>query len=83
MNEENVSKPYSLLDQARALFNQPDLADVFFVVGENKERICAHRIVLAVGSPAFKQMFYGGLKEENDVIEIPDLTAAGFKNALR
>lgn len=83
MTEENVPKPYSLLDQARETFNQPDLADAFFVVGENKERICVHRYVLAVGSPVFKQMFYGGLKEASDVIEIPDLTSTGFKNALR
>lgn len=79
---DNVLKPYSLLNQARTLFNQSELADVSFLVGENKKKVYAHRFVLAVGSPVFKQMLYGDLKE-GDAIEIPDLTVAGFKNALQ
>ena len=43
-----------------------DTADVFFVGGETKERLPAHREVLKVASPVFFRMFSGNWKEERE-----------------
>lgn len=58
-------------------------ADVFFVpdVGSNKERIPAHKVLLAAKSDVFKAMFYGELKEKGD-IKIVDASIAAFKEFL-
>lgn len=61
-------------------FNDPELSDVCFKV-EGKS-LFAHRFILAIGSPVFKSMFYGQLREQNE-IEINDLTAVGLENVLR
>ena len=59
------------------LFNNPNKSDVRFLV--DGQMLYAHKQVLAKGSP----VFFGGLKEKREVIEIEDLTLAGFKNVLR
>ena len=43
-----------------------DTSDVFFVGGETKERLPAHREVLKVASPVFFRMFSGNWKEERE-----------------
>ena len=80
LQEETVS-PYDPRGQTQSLFNNPELSDVRFLV-EN-ETVCAHKLILAMGSPVFKNMFFGELKEQRSVISIIDLTTSGFKNALR
>lgn len=57
-----------------------DLCDVCFVVGEEKSKIYAHRLILALSSPVFRSMFFGDLKETKFEVVIPDLSAAGFRN---
>lgn len=57
-------------------------ADVFFVFGNNNERIPAHKVLLAAKSDVFKAMFFGELKEKGD-IKIVDASAAAFKEFLR
>lgn len=60
-----------------------DTADVFFICGdETKERIPAHKILLAGSSNVFDKMFYGTLNEVND-IKIVDATPNGFRQFLR
>ena len=81
MNGTNVSKPYDPRSETRSLFNNPELSDVRFLV--DGQTVYGHKVVLAMGSPVFKSMFFGELKEQRDVIEIKDLTLVGFKNALR
>ena len=92
MMEENVSNPYSLLTETRSksynpqsetrlLFNNPEQSDVRFVV--DGQTVYGHKFVLAMGSPVFKSMFFGELKETREVIEINDLSLVGFMNALR
>ena len=63
------------------MFNNQELSDVRFLVED--QTVYGHKYVLAKGSPAFKSMFYGELKEQREEIEIKDLTLVGFKNALR
>ena len=81
MNGESVSKPHRLLSEARSLFNNPELSDVRFLI--DGQTVYGHKVILAMGSPAFKSMFFGDLKEKREEIEITDLSLVGFKNALR
>ena len=66
----------------RHLFN-PELADVCFLVGEDRERIYAHRFLMAVESDVFKAMFYGELKDNSYEIVVPDLSPVGFRNMVK
>ena len=80
MDGENVS-PYDPRIATRSLFNNSELSDVRFLV--DGQTVYGHKFVLAMGSPVFKSMFFGELKEQREVIEIEDLTSVGFMNALR
>ena len=75
------SQPHGIQNAARSMFNNQELSDVRFLV--EGQTVYAHKFVLAMGSPAFKSMFFGELQERDEVIKIEDLTLAGFKNALR
>ena len=46
---------------------------------ESREVIPAHRFILSIGSPVFEAMFYGGLPETRDSIELPD---CGYESLL-
>ena len=81
MDGENALMAFSPLTETRSLFNNPDLSDVRFLV--DGQTVYGHKFVLAMGSPVFKSMFFGELKEKREVIEIKDLTSVGFMNALR
>ena len=67
------------------MFNSELMADVHFVVGSapHAQRIPAHRYVLATGSSVFYAMFYGGLADGKNDIEIPDIEPTAFLNLLR
>ena len=65
----------------KPMFNNLELSDIRFIV--EGQTVYGHKLILAMSSPVFKSMFYGELKEQREVIEIEDLTLAGFKNALR
>ena len=60
------------------MFNNELFSDVKFVArgangeSESKQVIPAHKFVLSIGSPVFEAMFYGGLAETTDSIELPD-----------
>ena len=81
MEVDTVSKPYDTRNEVRSLFNNPKLSDVRFLV--DGQTVYGHKFILRMGSPVFESMFFGDLKEQREVIEIEDLTLAGFKNALR
>ena len=78
---DGESVPFDPRKGNRPLFNNPKLSDVRFLV--EGQTVYGHKQTLALGSPVFESMFYGELKEQGDVIEIKDLTLAGFKNAFR
>ncbi|XP_037035000.1 BTB/POZ domain-containing protein 6-A-like [Bradysia coprophila] len=61
-----------------------ETADVFFLCGNNEmeERIPAHKILLAASTDVFDTMFYGPLRE-GDEIKIDDATPDGFRQFLR
>lgn len=61
-----------------------DLADVHFIFNNNdiEEKIPAHKFILSVLSPVFKAMFFGPMKEGENV-KMSDSNADGFKEFLQ
>ena len=67
----------TIRERCQAIFNQELFSDVKFVVrdshdGSESKTIPAHKFVLAISSEAFCAMFYGGLAETKDSVEISD-----------
>ena len=61
--------------------------DVFFLVqaenGEDSEKkIGAHKLLLAGVSPVFKNMFYGPMKEEGEVV-VKETTPEAFDALIK
>jgi len=73
-----TTKP-TIRERSKHMFNNDLYSDVKFVVrggpndeSESKQVIPAHKFVLSISSPVFEAMFYGGLAETTDSIELPD-----------
>ncbi|OWF41276.1 BTB/POZ domain-containing protein 6-like [Mizuhopecten yessoensis] len=64
------------------LFTSGLACDVTFLIGDEKEKISAHRTILLSRSPVFYAMFEGNLAEKESII-IPDYTARTFSMFLR
>ncbi|XP_031639147.1 BTB/POZ domain-containing protein 6-like [Contarinia nasturtii] len=69
------------------LYLDSETADVKFVIQTNailtiETSVPAHKNILSVGSPVFKAMFYGPMKEKGDV-KIVDTSPNGFKEFLQ
>lgn len=79
-DDQHLTERHDLKKSIRLQFNDPALSDVCFKV--DGKSFSAHRFILAIGSPVFKSMFFGQLREQKE-IEINDLTAVGFENVLR
>ena len=73
----------SVRQRNAVMFNSELMADVHFIVGEDKLRVPAHKYILATGSSVFFAMFYGGLASDDTDIAIPDVEANAFLNLLR
>lgn len=75
----------SVRERNAVMYNNPLIADVCFTVGTapNVQKIPAHKYVLAIGSSVFHAMFYGGLADNQDSVELPDVEPAAFQNLLR
>lgn len=59
-----------------------DCKSIHLLIG-NTERIPAHKYILATGSSVFYTMFYGGLPEIKDDIEVLDVEPCAFLTLLR
>ncbi|KAM3962697.1 uncharacterized protein ACR2FA_003081 [Aphomia sociella] len=59
-------------------------SDCTFLVGTepNQVTIAGHKLILAMASPVFEAMFYGGMPERNDPIPILDVQPDAFKALL-
>ena len=77
------SKSYSFQSQAGRLLNDQTVADVCFLVGQDRTKIYANRSILSVGSDVFRQMLFGELKESAFEIEISDCSAVGLMTVFR
>lgn len=97
-NEGEVSDTVS--KRFGRLLSSEEMSDVHFIVGRasHKLKIPGHKLVLAVGSPVFKAMFYGPVVLEGDLtvqkkgcdcanqlcdIELPDVEPIAFLEFLR
>ena len=79
-----VQKPRQTIGQLiNSLYSEAKLSDVCFLVGEEREKLPAHRLLLAAQSEVFESMFNGELKETRNEIEVPDLSPVGFRNMLK
>ncbi|XP_026738544.1 uncharacterized protein LOC113501548 isoform X2 [Trichoplusia ni] len=59
-------------------------SDCTFLVGAEPHRvaIAGHKLVLAMASPVFEAMFYGGMAERNEPIPILDVQPEAFRALL-
>ncbi|KAJ8726048.1 hypothetical protein PYW07_000746 [Mythimna separata] len=59
-------------------------SDCTFLVGAEPDQvvIAGHKLVLAMASPVFEAMFYGGMAERNDPIPILDVQPEAFRALL-
>ena len=72
----------SVRERNAVMFNSELMADVYFIVGEERLRVPAHKYVLSTGSSVFYTMFYGALPMKDD-IAITDVDSCAFLNLLR
>lgn len=73
------------LENGKKMYLNERTADVHFLFGGNDKtaaRIPAHKAILATDSDVFEAMFYGGVKEPNDV-HIQDSTEVAFAEFLQ
>jgi len=67
-----------------SMFENGYLHDVTFVVGEEKEKVFAHKFIISVWSSVFESMFYGQLKDvTEDPVEVLNFSPSGFKSFLK
>jgi hypothetical protein len=56
---------------------------VVVIVPGHTQRIPSHKYILATGSSVFYAMFYGGLADTKEEIEVPDVEPTAFLTLLR
>lgn len=81
---ERSERNYKLVSNVGKLHLDEETADVKFIfdIGGNVESVSAHKCLLATGSPVFKRMFFGELKEGAE-IPIVDVSIDGFTAFLQ
>lgn len=82
MSSESTN--YCVFPSISKMYLDTETADVKFVFphDDGTQSVPAHKSILATASPVFRAMFYGALKEKENV-EIADATVAGFKEFLQ
>lgn len=78
------TKRSEIKERGQYLLESGKWSDCNFLVGSdnNQQIIPAHKLILAMASPVFEAMFYGGLSEKNDPIPILDVQIDAFKSLL-
>ena len=76
-------------ERNKYMFLNPMISDVSFLVQDStkeqgmKVALPAHKYVLAISSPVFYAMFYGGVAEQGKQIELPDCNSECLTEFLR
>lgn len=78
----------TIRERNKFMFKNSLISDVTFLVRDAEQegvrvRIPAHKYVLAIGSPVFFAMFFGGMAEKDKEIELPDCDSESFTEFLR
>ncbi|XP_028524664.1 uncharacterized protein LOC108002163 [Apis cerana] len=73
-----------LLERTQYLLATGQWSDCKFVVGQepHQQTLKVHKLFLAMSSPVFEAMFFGGMAEKNDLISIEDVQPEAFKALL-
>jgi len=58
-------------------------SDITFTVGENREKVFAHKFILSLWSQVFEQMFQQRSQPADEPIEIMNFNASGFRSFLK
>ncbi|KAJ6252085.1 btb (poz) domain-containing 2a-related [Anaeramoeba flamelloides] len=71
-------------DKLKTLVNSQDMSDVLFLVGKNKTKIYAHKLILSLASKTWKQLFYQEQSPPKLIVKytIPDIEEIAFKSLL-
>ena len=76
-------------ERNKYMFLNPMISDVSFLVQDStkeqgmKVALPAHKYVLAISSPVFYAMFYGGVAEQGKQIELPDCNSECLTEFLK
>lgn len=73
----------SLRERGSQLLKLGLWTDCVFLVGADQVRFAAHKIFLAICSPVFEAMFFGGMAEGTAPIPTPDVHPKAFKTLLK
>ncbi|XP_076178547.1 BTB/POZ domain-containing protein 1 isoform X2 [Ptiloglossa arizonensis] len=78
INKQNLS------ERGQYLLETGQWSDCNFIVGQepHQQTLKGHKLFLAMSSPVFEAMFFGGIAEKNDPISIPDVQPEAFKALL-
>ncbi|XP_043262563.1 BTB/POZ domain-containing protein 2-like [Colletes gigas] len=78
INKQKIS------ERIQYLLETGQWSDCNFIVGEepHQQTLKGHKLFLAMSSPVFEVMFFGGMAEKNDPIPIPDIQPEAFKALL-
>lgn len=80
--EWQIGSRDTLLERNKYMFNKSLMSDIKFAF-PNEQIIPAHKYVLAISSPVFFAMFYGGLVEQGETVDITDCDPETFLQFLR
>ncbi|KOC67580.1 BTB/POZ domain-containing protein 6-A [Habropoda laboriosa] len=77
-------KKQKLLERSQYLLETGQWSDCKFIVGQepHQQTLKGHKLFLAMSSPVFEAMFFGGMAEKNDLIPIRDVQPEAFKALL-
>lgn len=73
----------SVKERFKELLTLSQWTDCAFSVGDEGEVIRCHKLVLAVSSPVFEALFFGGLSDPQEVIRVPDMEPYIFRLLLK
>ncbi|KAL6267349.1 BTB/POZ domain-containing protein 6-like [Pogonomyrmex barbatus] len=73
-----------LTERGQYLLETGQWSDCNFIVGQepHQQTLKGHKLFLAMSSPVFEAMFFGGMAEKNDPIPIRDVQPEAFKALL-
>lgn len=66
-----------------SMFENHYNSDIVFVIGEQREKVFAHKFILSLWSAVFEQMFQSRTEGSDEPIEIMNFNPSGFRSFLK